>query len=382
VIGHNASQARVLSLDQRRSEVRLDDFRAHVAEIEQRFGVSRARPRAARGRESPGPTGDGAGLTRPELAVLLAWTKIDLVESLRGASLLDEPALESYLVSYFPPRLEAEYPDAIRRHRLRRDIIAVELANTLVDELGMTFAHRIARTSGASLVDVVRAWAIAWRLAAGARIATAVRSAHAGTDGRRGRRARPRGRRRPHDRWVLASPIRGVAEIVATLGAAVEPARARLAAWLTDVEAETLHRRRAGLEMAGLPTGAAAALAVVEWLPSLLDVATLARDEGIELETIGRRYYGLAAEIDFAWLDAQLAAAADPDPWARRAVTGAADELRRARRRLARGEASDRREGIAGIRRLVDELKTSERPTVAALVVIAGEIRRLSEGIA
>ena len=184
--------------------------------------------------------------------------------------------------------------------------------------------------------------------------------------------------------WLLAHGDRqgDLGTVAADLEQAVAPVRRGLATWLASAESETLHHRSANFELAGLSHGAAGELAVAEWLPSLLDVATVARSTGLALDVVAGRYYGLAQEVDFAWLDAQLAAATDPDPWARRAVTGAADELRRARRRLARGETSDRREGIAGIRRLVDELKTSERPTVAALVVIAGEIRRLSEGIA
>jgi glutamate dehydrogenase len=383
VVGHNARQARVLTLDRRRSQVRLADFRLHLGEIERSLGVPRARLdlpdwETLQARQATAP-----GLTRPELAVLLAWTKIDLTATLRDAPLVAEPALEPYLVDYFPARLEADYADAIRRHRLRREIIAVELANALVDELGITFAHRLARRTGATLVDVVRAWAIAWRLVDGAGTSAAMRAARltpaddfAAALVLEDAVARTIG-------WLLASADpRGVGEIVAALGEAVEPARARLAGWLTGVEAETLHRRRAGFEMGGLPSAAAAALAVAEWLPSLLDVATLARDAGVELDRVGRRYYGLAAEIDFAWLDAQLAAVPDADPWARRAADGAADEMRRARRQLARADPGNGREGVATIRRLVDDVKASERPTVPALVVIAREIRRLSEGAA
>src|SRR5262249_35667445 len=174
---------------------------------------------------------------------------------------------------------------------------------------------------------------------------------------------------------------RGVGATVGELEAAPEPARDGLPAWVVGTEAETLHRRRAELEVAGVAPGAAADLAAGEWLPSLLDVATLARDERAELETVARRYYGLASEIDFGWLDAQLAATVELDPWGQRALEGVADDVRAARRRLARANDAGRPESVGAVRRLLDELKTAGRPSLAALIVVAREIRRLSGGL-
>jgi NAD-specific glutamate dehydrogenase len=112
----------------------------------------------------------------------------------------------------------------------------------------------------------------------------------------------------------------------------------------------------------------------------MLDVATLARATGLELERAAARYYGLAQDVDFAWLDAQLAAATDPDPWAQRALEGVAADLRVARRRLARRERRGPDE-LAALRRLVEELKAAGRPPLAALVVVARELRALSEEV-
>jgi NAD-specific glutamate dehydrogenase len=175
---------------------------------------------------------------------------------------------------------------------------------------------------------------------------------------------------------------RGIGEVVAELEAALAPARDRLPAWLVGTEAETLNRRRAELEVAGVAPEAAADLAAGEWLPSLLDVATLARSERAELEAVARRYYGLAAEIDFAWIDAQLAATLELDPWGQRALDGVADDVRAARRRLARGDDTSRRSAsVAAVRGLLDEAKAGGRPSLAALVVVAREIRRLTGGM-
>jgi glutamate dehydrogenase len=384
VLAHNATQSRLLTLDQRRSQVRLDDFRLQLAAIERALGVPRARLGLPDWESLQARQASSPGLTRPELAVLAAWTKIELGAALRDSALPEDPALEAELFAYFPERMRREHPDAIRGHRLRREIVTVQVVNTLVDEGGTTFAHRLARASGASLADVVRAFAIAWRLARGTDVADAIRAARMTLSDEVATALVLEDVLARTTRWVLArgDATRAIGAVVADLDAAIEPARDRLPAWLVGVEAEALHRRRAELEVAGMAPAAAADLAAGEWLPSLLDVATLARDERAELEAVARRYYGLAAEIDFGWLDAQLAATLELDPWGQRALEGVADDVRAARRRLARAVDVERRAvSVTAVRRLVDEVKAGGRPSLPALVVVAREIGRLSGGI-
>jgi glutamate dehydrogenase len=384
VLAHNASQSRLLTLDQRRSQVRLDDFRLQLAAIERALGVPRARLGLPDWETLQARQATVAGLTRPELAVLAAWTKIELAGALRASSLPDDAALESHLFDYFPARLGREHAEAVRGHHLRREIVVVELVNTIVDELGATFAHRVARTAGVSLVEVCRACAIAWRLAGASGVATAMRTAGLTLSDEIAAALVLEDALVRTTRWVLAhrNDGRSVGDVVGELGSAIEPARGRLATWLTGAEAEALHRRRAALEMAGMASADAAALASAEWLPSLLDVATLARDAALALDVVAARYYGLATEIDFAWLDAELASMLERDPWAQRALESVAEDVRAARRRLARARVAN---GAAAtpvaVRQLIDEVKASGRPTLPALVVIAREIRRLSGGV-
>jgi len=62
----------------------------------------------------------GLGLTRPELAVLLAYAKIQLEDEMVETDLPDDPQLGDELLDYFPQRLREKYADGIQRHRLRR----------------------------------------------------------------------------------------------------------------------------------------------------------------------------------------------------------------------------------------------------------------------
>jgi glutamate dehydrogenase len=84
----------------------------------------------------------GEGLTRPELAVLLAYAKLSLHDRILASSAPDDPYFEAELLRYFPPALRERFPDAIRSHRLRREIIATGLANALINRGGPTLLPR------------------------------------------------------------------------------------------------------------------------------------------------------------------------------------------------------------------------------------------------
>ncbi|MGW4030339.1 NAD-glutamate dehydrogenase [Streptomyces sp. NPDC004838] len=97
------------------------------------------------------------GLSQPELAVLLAYTKITVAEELIGTSLPDDPHLRRLLHAYFPKALREKFPEAVDGHALRREIVTTVLVNDTVNTGGSTFLHRLREETGASIEEVVRA---------------------------------------------------------------------------------------------------------------------------------------------------------------------------------------------------------------------------------
>lgn len=106
----------------------------------------------------------GQGLTAPELAVVLAHTKIALFDDLVASEVPDDPAFTDDLLAYFPPQLVKRYRKALTEHGLRREIIATILTNSVCNRMGAPFAHRLATEIGTSRAQVVHAWAVATRL--------------------------------------------------------------------------------------------------------------------------------------------------------------------------------------------------------------------------
>jgi len=100
-----------------------------------------------------------AGLTRPELAVLLAYAKLSLYSELLDSTVPDDPYLGRELNRYFPTEMSQRYDDALHAHRLRREIIATQLTNSMINRGGPTLIVRIADQTGASSSSVAAAFA-------------------------------------------------------------------------------------------------------------------------------------------------------------------------------------------------------------------------------
>ncbi len=139
VLANNYDQTGALSVMQATAAADLDSHEALIDALEAQGKLDRtveglpSTEAFRRLREA------GQGLTRPEMAVLMAYAKIDLFTSIVGSSAPDDPAFEKLLTGYFPHELE-KYGEARKRHRLRREIIATILSNRIVNMTGASFA--------------------------------------------------------------------------------------------------------------------------------------------------------------------------------------------------------------------------------------------------
>ncbi len=101
---------------------------------------------------------DGHGLTRPELAVLLSTSKMALQAAIEASKLTEDPSLTHELCDSFPKTMQQRHGDAILAHRLRREIIATEIANRLVNRLGILAPFALVEEEGVALAHVAAAF--------------------------------------------------------------------------------------------------------------------------------------------------------------------------------------------------------------------------------
>lgn len=103
----------------------------------------------------------GKGMYRPELAVLLSYSKIMLYRQLLDSDVPEDPWLSEELLRYFPQPLQDKYSVYMDGHRLKREIIAIQVTNSMVNRMGASFALRMHEDTGASAAEVARAFTIA-----------------------------------------------------------------------------------------------------------------------------------------------------------------------------------------------------------------------------
>ncbi len=98
------------------------------------------------------------GLTSPERAVLLAYSKIMLYDELLASKVPNDPYISTALVRYFPAPLRERYREQMERHPLKREIIATHVTNEMINRVGSTYVYRMQEETGARTPDVVRAY--------------------------------------------------------------------------------------------------------------------------------------------------------------------------------------------------------------------------------
>jgi len=102
----------------------------------------------------------GQGLTAPELAIMLSYTKIALYEELLASDLPDDRHLANDFEHYFPTAVRERFRPRLARHPLRKEIVATQVTNGFVNRAGTSFAFRLGEETGASFPDIARAFAV------------------------------------------------------------------------------------------------------------------------------------------------------------------------------------------------------------------------------
>ncbi|WP_257266541.1 NAD-glutamate dehydrogenase [Endozoicomonas sp. ONNA2] len=158
VLRHNFLQSQRLSLSLQQNVLLFNDHRFLIRKLEQKGRLDRAQDGLPSDTELKARVKAGEGLTRPEIAILLSHTKLELFESLVSANVADDPILAAKLPDYFPSQLRHQFPDQIRHHPLKTEILATHLSNEVGNRMGATFIEYIQQETRSSELNCVRAF--------------------------------------------------------------------------------------------------------------------------------------------------------------------------------------------------------------------------------
>lgn len=164
VLQDNRDQTLLLSLMTRYSAVRVGEQAQLVRYLEHHSNLDRRLESLPDEEELNERRSRGEGMVRPELAVLMAYSKMKLSHELHHAELVTDPFFESLLFDYFPKAVCSEHPEAISQHSLRADIIVTRLTNDFVNHVGFAFPHRPVMDRGQTYAHVAKAYVISSQL--------------------------------------------------------------------------------------------------------------------------------------------------------------------------------------------------------------------------
>ena len=330
VLNDNYRQNQALSLMQRMSLSRLGSKQHFIRTLESQGLLDRQIEYLPSDSEIAERKSRRIGLTRPELSVLLSYSKIVLFQQLLDSDVPEDPHLSKELVRYFPGPLQKKYAKAMESHRLKREIIATAVTNSLVNRMGATFILRMTEDTGRSPGEVAKAFTIT-------RETLDARDLWAQIDALDGKVPESVqvdalqviwSLQRSMTRWLLSRPgaIPGIAtaveryhdgfrEIRAGSGILPQSMRPAYDASYTDWKAK------------GLPEALAKQLAALPYLEWCCDIIEVARARKLKPVDIAKAHFRLGEALKLPWLYAQIDTLAVDGRWHAVARGSLRDEL-------------------------------------------------------
>jgi glutamate dehydrogenase len=341
----------------------------------------------------------GIGLTRPENAVLLAYSKIWLYDELLASTLPDDPWVATAIERYFPQALRDRYSAYMPRHPLRREIIATHVTNSMLNRVGGTFVHYLMEITGFTPAEIVRAYLLArevfslttlWKEieALDNKVPDSVQAEMLIESDRLIVRSTS---------WFLRSRrlTDEMASVIAHFNRGVEALARRLPDTLDVADRARMESLAEKLRASGVPEATALRVASLDPLFAALDIVEVASAKQHPVEQVARIYFDLATRLGLPELREQIAALPADQHWQGLARGAMLDDLASLQCAIT-GEAlngfdqsvsteklvsawqSRNQRAIERARQLLAELKNAPTMDVSMLSVALRELRRLA----
>lgn len=387
VLRDNYLQTQMLSVEHAQAVSLLEAHQRLIQILEQSGSLNRKVENLPSDEEIADRAARGLGLTRPELATLMAYAKMSLYGALESSPLLDDPALSACLHGYFPQAMQQKLAAAIDNHRLKREIIATVLANDIVNRMGPTFVVALNERSGCAVAGIVRAYQIVaqvfkleqfWQqvealdnkvsattqyelLMTGQRFVTkAVVATVLGLSSNK-------------DEDSITAKVQAWAGLL-------RPLLDNLSSVLPDTLVAENEARSQALMEAGVPADLAKQAAGLAPLSAGPDIIFIAQMTGVDVAQAAKAYYAVGASLGVSRLQQRLLSYKASNHWQRQEATALADDLARQQLRLTssviRLSAGDiakwreqRQEALARHDKFLGEVTASAQTDLAMLAI-------------
>ena len=393
----NTFQNQVLAVTRARGTALLDEQSRYMRHLVARGRLNRALEFLPDDDAIAGRRQAGHALTAPELSVLLAYHKMELYDQVLASDAPEDAHIATALQRYFPARLHQQFPAALERHPLKREIIATYVVNSMVNRVGPTFVHRLHEETGAPQADIVRAYLAT-------RQAFDLVTVWADTEALDNIVAEPIQNQivlatvRLFERatvWLLRQrdALRDIDATIKRYAPGVKEVSAGLENWLAPGERAQLDAATAQLTQQGVPQALAQRVARMDAQVAGLDIVEIGAETGAAIETVAGVYFGVGGRLDLGWISQQIVALSADSHWQALARVAMRNDMTSLARDLARsvlqGEKtldpaamidaweSRRAAQIARCHQVLADVKPAPRVDMAMLSVLLREMRSL-----
>ena len=339
VLRNNYLQTQTISMMETLTGARLGAKQHFISVLESQGILDRDLEKLPSDEELTRRRGSGLGMTRPELSVLLSYSKIMLYRQLLDSDVPEDPWLSQELQRYFPKPLQERYSAYMDGHRLKREIIATQVTNSLVNRMGTSFALRMHEDTGATAAEVARAFTIAREIFRARDFWSRVEA----LDNKVACRSQIIAMRsmwnllRQATRWVLNQPgdkldIRASIE---RLTPGMEILEKKISQSLNALEKEQIQEDAEPLIADGMPKALAVQAAGLHLLYPALDVVETAARRKSDVLSVATVFFGLGDRMGLKWLRESVEKLPVEGQWHAHARGNLRDELTSQHRRLA-----------------------------------------------
>ncbi len=342
----------------------------------------------------------GQGLTRPELAVLLSYAKLDLNQQLLDSDVPDDLFMTRELQRYFPTPMQERFAHAIPGHRLNREIVATVLTNSIINRVGIAFIHEVRERTGKSTADIARAYVVSreifdlrdlWRdiESLDNRLPAKVQATMLAECGRTLERATV---------WFLrlADGVGDLGARIAEYHEGVNGIAKELDSLTNPSEASLIEERTQGLVELGADVKLARRVVRLQSLAPACDIVRLARSGSWPSPSVAQYYFEIGSRFGFDWARRTALRLPTDSAWDKLAINAIVDDLSSNQSELTRGVMSsvdgsgrhvseienwarERSAMVSSTDQLIAELQSVAHPTLAMLAVANRQLKSMSE---
>jgi len=357
VLEHNFDQTLALTLLESDAVSEVDAQIRYMVDLEQRGRLDRKVEGLPTNTTLLERKAANKGLTRPELAVLLAYGKLDLFDEIVASQAPDDPWFETTLRGYFPKAL-SKYADAMQKHRLKREIIATVVGNQMVNMCGPTFPGRLKAAAGADIGAVVTGFTAAREILGIDGLWDQVNALDnkATADGQTALYKALAYALRSLSFWLARRAVRDkatVQQLVDAYGPSVQALKALTPAILSPFEQKTVAKRVKAYVADGAPEALAQAVAALQPLTTAADLVDLGNASSWSVENVARLYHQVGAAFGF-------------------------DRLRGAAGSFVGGDSFER----LAVRRLIEDMLTEQTTITQAVLKFAANAQAGEDEVA